>query len=147
MAGISNHFDTLTAIKAVIDGLALTGLTGGTVIQEVANYLDQAQTLPFISISPFGPEKMGDELNDRDGCYYGVLIAIIAKRSPTDLEQRLSWRQSVRRKMNNNAIAGLGQNYNLMVEPQNAVELRAFFDRKMFVSSIMVRAYFQEPRT
>ena len=147
MAGISNHFDTLTAIKAMIDGLALTGLTGGTVIQEVANYLDQAQTLPFISISPFGPEKMGDELNDRDGCYYGVLIAIIAKRSTTDLEQHLSWRQAVRRKMNNNAIAGLGQNYNLMVEPQNAVELRAFFDRNMFVSSIMVRAYFQEPRT
>ena len=147
MAGISNHFDTLAAIKAVIDGLALSGLTGGTVIQEVPNYLDQAQTLPFISISPFGPEKMGDELNDRDGCYYGVLVATIAKRLVTDLEQRLGWRQSIRRKLNNTAISGLGQNYNLLVEPQNAVELRAFFDRNMFVSSIMVRAYFQEPRT
>jgi len=147
MAGISNHFDTLTAIKAVIDGLALTGLTGGTVIQEVPNYLDQAQTLPYISISPFGPEKMGDELNDRDGCYYGVLVAIIAKRLVADLEQRLGWRQSIRRKLNNTAISGLGQNYNLMIEPQSAVELRAFFDRNMFVSSMMVRAYFQEPRT
>jgi hypothetical protein len=76
-----------------------------------------------------------------------VLVAIIAKRLVADLEQRLGWRQSIRRKLNNTAISGLGQNYNLMVEPQNAVELRAFFDRNMFVSSMMVRAYFQEPRT
>ena len=147
MPGISNHYDALTAIKSVIDGLSLAGLTGGSVIQEVATYLDGQIPLPFISISPYGPEKLGDELNDRDGAYYGIAVCIIAKPDVTSLEQRLAWRQSLRRNLNNTAIAGLGQNYNLEVEPGNVVEPRAWFDRNAFVSGFVVRAYFQEPRT
>ena len=147
MSGISNHFDTLTAITSLIGGLSLTGLAGGVVIQEVATYQDGATTLPFISVSPYGPEKLGDELNDRDGCYYGVLVALIAKPDVNSLETRLGWRQSIRRKLNNSSIAGLGQNYKLTVEPGNAVEPRAWFDRNAFVSGFVVRAFFQEPRT
>lgn len=147
MSGISNHFDALTAIKVVIDGLALSSLAGGTVIQEVATYEDSAATLPFISVSPFGPEKLGDELNDRDGAYYGVLVAIIAKPDVNSLETRLGWRQSIRRKLNNTALAGLGQNYNLTVEPGDTVEPRAWFDRNAFVSGFVVRAFFQELRS
>lgn len=147
MPGISNHYDTIVAVKAAIDGLNLTGLTGGTLIQEVAEYLDGATTLPFVSVSPYGPEKTGDELNDRDGVYYGVLVAIIGNKDSTSLERRLAWRQSMRRKLNNTSISGLGQNYNLEVEPGNVVEPRAFFDRKAFVSGFVVRAFFQEPRT
>ena len=147
MAGISNHFDSLTAIRSVIQGLSLTGLTGGVVIQEVTTYLDGSQILPFISISPYGPEKMGDELNDRDGVYYGVAVCIVGKPDVTSLEQRLSWRQSLRRNLNNRAIGGLGMNYNLKVEPGNVVEPRAWFDRNAFVSGFIVRAFFQEPRT
>ena len=146
MSGISNHYDTLTAIKTIVDGLALTGITG-SVIQEVANYEDGANALPFISISPYGPERLGDELNDRDGCYYGVLVAIIAKQGVTSLEQRLAWRQSMRRRLNNTAIPGLSQNYNMTVEPGNVVEPKAYFDRKAFVSGFVVRAFFQELRT
>lgn len=147
MSGLSNHYDAITAIKAIIDGLSLSGLTGGTAIQEVADYEDRQQTLPFISISPSGPEKMGDELNDRDGCYYGVLVAIIAKQNVTSLEQRLGWRQSMRRHLHNASLPGLGQNYNLQVEPGPVVEPGAYFDRKAFVSTFVVRASFQEPRT
>jgi hypothetical protein len=147
MAGISNHYDTLVAIKAIIDGLALTGLTGGTVIQEVATYLDGQQTLPFISISPYGPERVGDELNDRDGVYYGTLVAIIAKPSVTALETRLGWRQTMRRALKNRSLSGLVMNYNLDVEPGNVVEPRAWFDRNAFVSGLVVRAFFQEPRS
>jgi hypothetical protein len=146
MSGISNHYDTLTAIKAVIDGLSLTGLTGGTVIQEVATYQDGSTALPFVSISPYGPERLGDEMNDRDGCYYGVLVAVIGKPDVNSLESRLGWRQTMRRNLNNHAIAGLGQNYNLKVEPGNAVEPRAWFDRNAFVSGFVIRAFFQEPR-
>ena len=101
MGGISNHFDTLTAIKTVIDGLSLSGLTGGTLIQEVSTYLDGMTTLPFVSISPYGPETLGDELNDRDGAYYGVLVAIIATPDVNSLETRLGWRQTLRRTLNN----------------------------------------------
>ena len=147
MPGISNHFDTLTAIKALIDGLSLPGLTGGTLIQEVSTYLDGTKRLPFVSISPYGPEKLGDELNDRDGAYYGVLVEIIAKPDVTSLETRLGWRQTLRRTLNNHSIAGLGQNYQLTVEPGNVVEPRAWFDRNAFVSGLVVRAFFQEPRT
>ena len=147
MAGLSNHFDTLTAVKAIIDGLAMPGLAGGTVIQEVATYQDGLQVLPFVSISPFGPERLADELNDRDGAYYGVLVSIMAKPDVNSLETRLGWRQTLRRNLNNRAIVGLGQNYNLTVEPGNTVESKAWFDRNAFVSSFVVRAFFQEPRT
>jgi hypothetical protein len=147
MPGISNHYDTLLAIKAIIDGLALPGLSGGTLIQEVATYQDGATTLPFVSISPSGPEKLGDEFNDRDGVYYGVLVAIIAKPDVASLETRLGWRQSIRRRLNNTSLSGLSQNYNLTVEPGNTVEPRAWFDRNAFISGFIVRAFFQEVRT
>ncbi|WP_010588007.1 hypothetical protein [Schlesneria paludicola] len=147
MSGLSNHYDTIVAVKTIIDALNLSGLSGGTVVQEVAEYLDGLIPLPFVSISPYGPEKLGDEFNDRDGVYYGVLVAIIGKKEVTSLEQRLAWRQSMRRKLNNVSLFGLGQNYNLEVEPGNVIEPRAYFDRKAFVSGFVVRAFFQEPRT
>lgn len=146
MPGQSNHYDTIVAVKSIIDGLNLSGLSGGTVIQEVAEYLDGSATLPFVSLSPYGPEKTGNELNDRDGVYYGVLVAIIGKKDVTSLEQRLAWRQSIRRRLNNVSLFELGQNYNLEVEPSNVIEPRAYFDRKAFVSGFVVRAFFQEPR-
>lgn len=149
MAGNSNHYDALTAIKSVIDGLSLSGLTGGTVIQEVCQYLDGTQTLPFVSISPYGPEKLGDETNATDGTYYGVLVAIVAKPSVNELETRLTWRQKMRRNLNNHPLSGIsgGSNYNMTVEPGNVVEPRAWFDRNAFVSGFVVRAFFQEART
>ena len=147
MSGLSNHFDAMTAIQAIIESLSLTGLTGGAVIQEVATYLDGSTTLPFVSISPYGPEKLGDELNDRDGAYYGILVTLIAKPDVTALETRLGWRQTMRRHLNNASITGLGQNYNLQVEPGNAIDPQAWFDRSAFVSEFVVRAFFQEPRS
>jgi hypothetical protein len=146
MSGVSNHYDTMTSIKSVIDGIGLSGL-GACVIQEVAEYQDSQQTLPFVSISPYGPEKLGDELNDRDGVGYGVMVAIIAKKDATVLETRLGWRQSMRRRLNNASLAGLPTNYQLKVEPGSVVELAAYFGRKAFVSAFVVRATFQEART
>ena len=147
MPGISNHFDAMTGIKDIIDALSLTGLAGGTVIQEVATYLDGSTILPFVSISPHGPEKVGDEFNDQDGAYYGILVTLVAKPDIAGLEMRLGWRQTMRRHLNNTSITGLGQNYNLLVEPGNVVEHQAWFDRNAFVSGFVVRAFFQEPRT
>ena len=115
-------------------------------IQEVATYQDRTVTLPFISLSPYGPEKLGNEFNDRDGAYYGVLVAIVAKPDVNSLETRLGWRQTIRRALNNTSLPGLGQNYNLTVEPENTVDPKAWFDRNAFVSGFIVRAFFQEPR-
>lgn len=157
MSGISNHYDSMVAIQSVINAMSLTGLTGGVVIQEVCTYLDGQQALPFISISPYGPEKIGDELNYEDGCYYGIAVVIIGRKSVTSLEQRLGWRQSIRRNFNNQAFNTLAAkysislavsalNYNLTVEPGNVVEPRAYFDRDAFASGLVIRASFQEPR-
>jgi hypothetical protein len=147
MSGISNHYDAIVAVKAIIDGLSLSGLTGGTVIQEVATYQDGQVALPFISVSPYGPERLNNELNDRDGVYYGILVAILAKPDVNSLETRLGWRQKLRRNLNNHSISSLGSNYNLTVEPSNVLEPRAWFDRNSFVSGFIVRAWFQETRT
>lgn len=159
MSNISNHYDAMSVIVGTIQGLNLTGLTGGVVLQEVATYQDAQLPLPFISVSPYGPEQIGDELNDRDGCYYGILVAIIAKPNVNLLEQRLGWRQSIRRQLKNVSLSdlitkynlpantNLGQNYNLDVEPGPCVESKVWFARNGFVSGMVVRARFQEPRT
>jgi len=146
MPGISNHFDTMVAIKALIDGMGMFGITGGVVLQEVATFQDKQIPLPFISVSPYGPEKVGDELNDRDGVYYGTLVAIMAMPDIQSLELRLGWRQTMRRRLNNVALSGLPMCYRLKVEPGNVVEPKVYFDRDGFVSGFVVRANFQEPR-
>jgi hypothetical protein len=139
----------MTAIKTLIDGLSLTGLTGGVVIQEVADHKQNAgmTTLPFISVSPYGPEQSGDENSNQDGAYYGILVAIIANPDINSLEARLGWRQKIRRKFRNNSLAGMPDNYNLIPEPGNVVEPSAWFNRNLFVSGIVVRAFFQEARS
>lgn len=144
MSGVSNHYDAMVAIKGIIDALNL-GVT--TVIQEVAEWQNGQETLPFVSISPHGPERVANELNDRDGTYYGILVAIIAKEDVNSLETRLGWRQSMRRNLNNRSLGALNQNYNCTVEPGNVVEPAAWYARKLFVSGFVVRASFQEPRT
>lgn len=152
---------------AAINALSLTGLTSGAVLQEVATYLDPGTgntppampcALPFVSVSPYGPEGTGDELNDVDGHYYGTLVAIIGKPSIETLEQRLSWRQTIWRNFNNTTVgklittfslsnANLPGNYNLKVSPGPVVELKAWFARNLFVSSLVVKAQFQEVRS
>lgn len=148
MAGVSNHYDAMTAIKTLIDGLSLTGLTGGTVIQEVAFHQKEVSgtTLPFISISPYGPEISEDANSNEDSVGYGILVAIIANPDITNLETRLGWRQKLRRRFRNASLAGLSSNYQMTPEPGNVVEPAAWFKR-LFVSGIVVRVRFDEPRT
>lgn len=157
MSGVSNHFDTITVLAATVTALNLSGLTGGVVIQEVATFQDGQIPQPFVSISPYGPETTGDELNDRDGHYYGTAVVILAQNDASLLETRLGWRQTLWRAFNNRSLTdlielyslglpSLGQNYLLKVEPSNAIESQAALDRKGFVSGFIVRANFQEPR-
>jgi hypothetical protein len=148
----------MTYLKAVIDKLALTGLTGGCVIQEVAQFQDGQIGIPFISVSPYGPEQAGEELNDVDGHYYGTAVIIMAKNDTSLLEQRLAWRQTLWRNFNNVSLdtlnskftlglPSIGMNYTLKVEPGNSLEPQTAFDRKGFISGMIVRARFQEPRS
>lgn len=148
MSGVSNHYDAMVAIKAVIDGLGLQGLSStGTIIQEVFNYdpnrNDQA-LLPFISISPFGAETSTDDNNAEDDCGYPVLIAILANPDPSKLEERLGWRQSIRREMRNRDF-GLQGNFNVIPELQNVVDVAAW-KSKYYFSALIARVWFEEVR-
>jgi hypothetical protein len=149
MAGNSNHYDAMVAIESLIDGLSLTGLTGGTVIQEVAWHQKETSgtTLPFVSISPYGPESSGDANSSEDEVGYGILIAIIASPDINTLEARLAWRQKIRRVIRNASLSGQTRNFNLIPAPGPVVEPRAYFERNLYVSGIVVRALYEEPRS
>lgn len=155
MPGISNHFDTMTFIKSLIDGLALSGLTGGSVIQEIPQYQDLDIPLPFVSISPWSKERMNQEPcpTGRDAVDYPTIIVLFAQAIQIDgqatipsLELRLSWRQKIRAKLYNRSIPGLSENWNLVCEPQNIVEPKLMLDKAAFASTILTYAKFQEVR-
>jgi hypothetical protein len=148
MSGISNHYDALTAIKTLIDGLSLSGLDGGVVIQEVAWHEKGVTntTLPFISVSPFGSESTGDANSNEDEVGYPILIAILASPCATELETRLGWRQKIRRRLRNASLYGQARNFNLIPEPLACVDLAAW-RLKLFGSAIVVRCLYEEPRT
>ena len=158
MSGISSHYDTMVFIKDTIDALALDGLTGGTVIQEFPTYQDlkgNPLNLPFISIAPWGKEYVNNEngLTNRDGVDYPTIVIIFGAMVTGDaerldaLEKRLSWRQSIRRNLNNRSIPSLPLNFNLECKPGNIIELSLALDRKAFASSLMIIGKFQEPRS
>ncbi len=150
MSGISNHYDAMAAIKAEIESVStiMGGLSStGVLIQEVFNY-DPNRTellLPFISISPFGSEVTEDDNNAEDDCFYPILIAILANPDPCKLEERLGWRQSIRRRMRNQDL-GLTGCFNVVPEPQNVVDVAAW-KSKYFFSAIVARVKFEEHRT
>lgn len=149
MSGISNHYDALVAIKAIIDGLALTGLSGGVKIQEVAEYQDGQSVLPFVSVSPYGPEDLSSQTNFEDGVDYGVAVAIFAVPDVNSLETRLGWRQKMRRNLYNHNITTSvpGECYSMLIKPKNVVEPMLWNNRRGFCSAFIVMVQFQEPRT
>lgn len=146
MANLSNHYDSLTFCKTSIEALSLSGLTGGVVIQEVPNYKDGTIALPFVSVSPWGrelnPTTGPVSLNEKG---YGVLVAIVASPDVNALETRLYWRQRIFNKLIHRVDSG-DRNYNMEIEPANAVDVKAFLERGLFVSAMVARAWFQEAR-
>lgn len=168
MAGISNHFDAMTVIKGMIDNLVtnsiLPSITQPSVIQEMAQYQDQQIPLPFVTISPFGPEKLQDphdeDMVSLDTVGYGILVAVIGNSDINSLEQRLASRQLLRRRLKNTdlktiiatyslpANSNLNTCYRIDEEMGNVVEPGPFFERgNAFVSGFIVRCWFQEPRS
>lgn len=149
MAGVSNHYDAMTALKTLIEGASLSGLSStGVLIQEVAEHDEKrlGTILPFISISPYGQETTEDANINEDGVGYPILIGIVAAPDATALETRLGWRQKIRRRLWNRSLSGLTMNYNIKPEPLPIVDPAAW-RIKMFCSGIVARVFFEEPRT
>lgn len=157
MSGVSNHYDAMVAIKAMLDtlrtagtvtGLTTTGIAGGIVIQEVA-WHEKGVTgteLDFISISPFGSETTGDANSGEDEVGYPILVALIGCPDAAKLETRLGIREKLRRRFRNKSLSGQTRNFNLIPEPLACVDLSAW-RLKLFGSGIVVRAMYEEPRT
>lgn len=148
MAGKSNHYDSMVKIKELIEALNLTGLTGGVVIQEVAEYQDGKIPIPFISISPYGAEDVDSQTNYEDGVNYKILVAIMAKPDVNSLEDRLAWRQKLRRSLYNRDLTtlGTGRSYSMSLRMGNVIEPSLYLARKGCVSGFVVIVEFQEPR-
>lgn len=151
MSGKSNHFDAMVAIQAIIQGIGLTGISRAPIIQEVLNYKVPDMQTPIVLIAPWGPEQYDDsaELNDQDAPVYGIAIAIVADadNQALNLEDRLQWRQQIRRRMKNASLPGLAQSYQLNCKPFPVVDQAAWMNDQKFVSGFLVLASFQEPRS
>ena len=150
----TNHYDAMTAIKGIIDGLSLSPLAGGVVIQEVVDYNRDTNTpcLDFISISPFTTERIGDpngqENIQEDATGFPILIAIIGAPDATKLATRLSWRRQILSRMRNTDL-GLGAQgcYQVVPTPLDIVTRQDLVGpRKLFVSAIVATPIFENQR-
>lgn len=153
MPGISNHYDAMTALSAIVVAANLPLMVGPPVIQEVLDYKIETKYTPCVLIAPSGPEMIVDPQNDDrtsdDNVGYGIAIAFLADSSDEsiDLEQRLGWRQTIRRRCNNVTLDLPPEtgHYRCEVEPKDAVYIPAWIVDK-WVSCIVVRCWFTEPR-
>lgn len=154
MSGISNHYDSMISIAAIIKSIGLDGISQDPIVQDVLNYKNV--TPPCVLIAPFGTEAIEAATNVRDDVGYPIGIAIVAQAGTDDidttLEQRLSWREQIRRRMHNRALDGNGGsilvplNFNLKCKPVAAVDLQAWMNDQKFVSGMVVQSWCQEPR-
>lgn len=157
MSGLSLHYDSMVSIAAIIKSIGLDGISQDPIIQDVPNYKANGVTPPCVLIAPWSPEEIQDAVNDRDDIGYGIGIAIICGAGTNDidttLEQRLAWRQQIRRRMHNRCLDGNGgsiavaTNYKLTCSPMSPVDTQAWIKDTKFVSGLIVRSWCQEPRS
>lgn len=147
----------MVSIAAIIKSIGLEGISQDPIIQDVPNYKADGVTPPCVLIAPWSPEEIRDATNESDDIGYGIGIAIICGSAKSDidttLEQRLAWRQKIRRRMHNRKLDGNGGsidvpgNYNMTCSPMTPVDVQAWLKDTKFVSGMIVRSWCQEPRS
>lgn len=152
MAGKSNHYDAMVAIQGIIQAIGLTGISSAPIIQEVLNYKSPDIVSPCVLIAPWGPEDFDSEsVAQEESPFYGIAVAIVADADDLakNLEDRLQWRQQIRRRMKNVSltVGTPSASYKLDCKPASVVDQRAWLNDDKFVSGMLVRAYFNEPRS
>lgn len=119
---------------------------------------DLPETLyPSIVLAPLGPEEMAmDGTNSRDDITYPVLCAVVAANRQdqrTDRNLYFLWRQKLRRMFHNNGatVAAIQQQeptlYTVAVKPYDIIDARAWMERSLLVSALLLRFSTREPRT
>lgn len=150
MASTSIYGQVLDAVKSAIESLSTGVDSSSIVIQEVARF-QEGMSKPFISVSPYGAERLPSGTNLRENTQYPVLVAYIADPDVSSLDARLLIRQSIRRRFHHADLSGIsGTNVGFMqttVEPANVVEVAQFLRNQLFVSGMIVLAEVREPRS
>lgn len=153
MANLSNHYDAMTAIQGIIQGIGLTGISTNQIkLQEILDFKSPDIVCPCVLIAPYGVESYDDEETvQQESPIYPTAIAIVADadNNALDLELRLQWRQQIRRRMKNVSltVGNPSPCYKLNCKPYAIVDTRAWTGISKFVSGFIVDSYFQEPRT
>jgi len=147
MSGKSNHFDSITAIAAIIKAANLPELQRDPVVQEILDYKAPALVTPCVLLAPYGEETVDDDVNAEDEIGYPTAIVFICDNTNNaiNLETRLGWRQTVRRRLNNVSIPGMPTGNKFSVRCATIVQ-QAAWKQQLWVSGLVVTAWFQEPR-
>lgn len=140
----------LDAVQARIQGLMLDGLDAANIVVGKAPS-DLNLTLPAIQITPTGREAIdaAEGTNRRDDVGYPVLVTIFAadnQDQTANLNQYLTWRQQIARAFRNQRLPGVSEIVTATVEPDPVVDSAAWFERNLFVSSLLIRFLSREPR-
>jgi hypothetical protein len=158
MPGTSNHYDAIQAIIAKITALRtggfLTWMVSNPIEQEVLDFEIENTPTPVILIAPHGDgaEKIndfGDEpLVDEDCISYPTAVAILADLTNVNLtlEQRLGWRQELRKVFNNTPPNVNAGSYRWRCQTATIINRQAWEVNK-WVSGFIVWTDFEELRT
>lgn len=153
------HYQCLTGIQTVIQGLALTGLSGATPLPNDRVYMrklptERQLTLPCVVVSlvPM-PETLEGTLNNSDDYGYPCCVTIIAANNQdlTVEEPELKWREQIKQAFNNKRPAALQTAVSVPLlpckwEPMAVLDLNLFKDANLFVSAAVVRVRTRELR-
>lgn len=146
-------FDILYAIKTNIEARALVGIASANItVQKVAGNRPAdlpAQQYPCIVIAPYGSEVVDPAAGTtaRDDVVYKVVVAILAADNgdqEAHFNQYLTWRESIRRLFHDQPLAGLC--FRVEVRPLDVVDREAWFQRNVFVSSLVLHCFSREGR-
>lgn len=150
MSSTSKHGLILDAVVTAIKSLDLAGIADGNVQRMQLGLVDRAfklgtLKLPAVIVSVVqGSETITRATNRDDDVGYPCTVALVTEAeyvmSVANEEKTLLWREQAVEKFEAGRLAGMGNVWDVRVEPANIVSLNAWVGSSLFVSGFIVRA-------
>jgi hypothetical protein len=166
------QYSLLTTIQSAVQGRALTIIGGSAlpnanvVLQPVPSNLESdlpSTPYPSILVAPWAPEGLNpaEGSTSRDDIYYRILVCILASKndfmpasggSISNLNVYFYWRESIRKLFHDQASAlssvnsAAGVINQVQVQPLEPVDKRAWRERQIFASGMVLNIISREPR-
>lgn len=140
---MSIAYQCLTAVKTAIESLALAGDPPIVIQKQPWN---RGSLQEGIFLSPL-PETISPATNCEDDVGYGVMVVLICASNQDltgNLDQMLTWRESISQGLRNQTLAGVPEVYNTRVEP-SSVFWPEGFEQQYDVGALVVRCVAREP--